>query len=228
MSIVAVSVANAASNTLTLPSHRQGDLIYLAAVGQNNAPVAPNNQNWRFLVTSGSTGLYLNLFCKEALSTQEQCGTFTNAYALCAITYRSDAGLGLGSENWGSRQQTTADYRMPVFTPVNRQNHDATAFTPMMRINAVAINSVSANLNSNVPAGWTVKNNFSVTTPTPTRIGFLESNYIGGTFTSFDVVHGAGVVANRSIGTACYETYYPARIGRAHLGGYIGNGKAVF
>jgi hypothetical protein len=97
-----------------------------------------------------------------------------------------------------------------------------------MRVNAVAINSLSANLSSNVPAGWTNRNNFLVSTPTPTRIGFLDNNYIGGVFTTFDVVHGAGVVANRSIGTACYETNYPARIGRAHLGGYIGNGKAVF
>ena len=227
MAIFSVSIANAASNTVTLPSHRQGDLIYLAAVGQT-APVALSGLNWRLLVSAGSSGFFLNLYCKEALSAQEACGTFTNAYALCAITYRSDAALGLGSENWSSRQQITADYRMPVFTPINRRNHDATEFTPMMRINAVAINSTSADLNANVPAGWTVKNNFSVTTPTSTRIGFLENNFTGGTFTNVDVVHGAGIVATRSIGTACYETYYPARIGRADLGGYIGNGKAVF
>lgn len=40
MSIFAASIANAASNTVTLPSHRAGDLIYLAAVGQT-APIAP-------------------------------------------------------------------------------------------------------------------------------------------------------------------------------------------
>jgi hypothetical protein len=230
--IQAVAIANNTGSTMSLPTHRKGDLIYLAAVGQTT-PVASSGFGWSLLAAIGTGSFFLNLYQKEAFSKDnEACGTFTNAYALIAITYRSidnERAYGLAGNNWGSRAQNTADYRIPIFQPINRQNEiNSTSYSPMMRVNAVAINSTSADLNANLPAGWNIRNNFTVASPTPTRVAFLDSYYTGGAFNSFDVVHGAGVVGNRSIGTACYETNYLTQVSAPYLSGYIGNGTGVF
>lgn len=231
MGIQAVAIASNAGSTMSLPTHRKGDLIYLAAVGQT-LPVGPSGLNWSLVASSGIGSFFLNLYQKEAFSKDnEACGTFTNAYALIAITYRSidnERAYGLAGNNFSSRAQNTADYRIPTFQPINRQNETNTANLPVMRVNAVAINSTSADLNANLPAGWNIRNNFTVASPTPTRVAFLDSYYTGGAFNAIDVVHGAGVVQNRSIGTACYETNYLAQVSAPSLSGYIGNGTGVF
>ena len=215
--IIGRSVRNAVANTMEMPFHRTGDIIFMAAVGQT-APVIPNSAGWQALVTIGTSGFFLTLARKIAFyDNNESVGTFTNAILMSCVVYGSSGALGLMGENWGNRQQIGTTARLMNFSPVNRSNHDFSNFLPMHRVCAVAVNSNAPGVLESDPAvNWTFVTRAETSSPIAARLAFFDSAYFGGTFDSIDFTHQGGNVANRSIGTACFETnsYITGTIGR--------------
>jgi hypothetical protein len=96
MAISRVSSASAQAATITIPSHQAGDLIFMMAARNNTTPPT-TPAGWIGLSTLGASGSSLVAAFKIASTNSEASGTWTNAVSLHCATYRSSAGLVMGS-----------------------------------------------------------------------------------------------------------------------------------
>ncbi len=84
-----VGSANAASTTITIPTHQAGDLIWILA-GRNNATAPSLPAGWTNLYSGGPGGAQsTRVGYKIAASGSETSGTWTNATGLICVVYRN-------------------------------------------------------------------------------------------------------------------------------------------
>lgn len=118
-----VNAAQALSNTVSIPTHEQGDFILGIAISNTafSAPSTPSGQNWS---TEISTGGFLNsgtLFYKFAQNDSESFGTATGADQVLVAIYKGvrrsdpfgtssfDGAVGVSTYNFGSMTMEETD-----------------------------------------------------------------------------------------------------------------------
>lgn len=91
MAIQRVSEASDLANSLTLPTHQEGDLIIVvASLNATGGITLPSG--WRDLFFSAGSGITTRIAGRMAKSSSESSGTWTGADAIHAVVYRSTAG----------------------------------------------------------------------------------------------------------------------------------------
>ena len=98
-----VSGDAAESNTLTAPTHKAGDIIFVVAYREGNStpPTRPAGYETIYYDTIPNTNS-LTILYKFATSSAETIGTFTNANAIAAAVYRGVSQSNpLGADQWG-------------------------------------------------------------------------------------------------------------------------------
>lgn len=107
-----VGSASAASNSVTLPAHQAGDLIYIYATrdGSNTWPTIPSG--WLPIAAAGANSISSRQGFRIARGSSETSGTWTDATHIVAVVMRNALGIGNGTGNSG----TSSTLNWPAWT----------------------------------------------------------------------------------------------------------------
>ena len=92
MAISRASFTSALSDSIAIPSHQAGDLIFIFA-GRNFTTPATVPSGWVQTGSTGANGVSVASGWKIAKSSSETSGTWTNASVLICAVYRADTGI---------------------------------------------------------------------------------------------------------------------------------------
>lgn len=152
------SGASAAGNTVAMPTHVAGDLIWAIAFrdGSTIAPTLP--AGWTTHGSSNNTGCAYILAWKTAASASETTGTWTNATSVAVSVYE---------------KPTDATWYVTFILGETKTQNDSTTGSTMSWIDAnwttapqpnvdkwflrTAAHRTATNMTANIPAGWTAR-----------------------------------------------------------------------
>ena len=92
MTILRISSATANTNTVTIGTHAQGDLLMIFGYRDASATAPTLPSGWYNLMATAASSPSLVVAWKIAASSSESSGTWTNANTLHSIVYRAGTG----------------------------------------------------------------------------------------------------------------------------------------
>ena len=169
MAISYVSSASAAATTVAMPTHQVGDLIiaFVYRDGNTTAPALPSG--WTNIDNSGANTNSARLAYKNAVSTAETTGTWTNATGIVIHVYRGTGGIGASAV--GGASSNTVTY--PALT---LQRTDNTSWTARF-----AGHRTATNLTTNTPVGYIARTGVATEARGCDTNGTISSNPTTGT-----------------------------------------------
>lgn len=128
MAIQYASAVSANANSITIPTHQLGDVIVLIAYGDTAAITVPSGWFTRHTSNIPARG-FIAVCWKNANSSSETSGTFTNANQVACAVYRSDANVAMavgGSSNASAANAATIGY--PSLSQTNVVRSDSSSW----------------------------------------------------------------------------------------------------
>lgn len=158
MAISYVSQASAASDSVTLGTHANGDTIFIFAWNDGSATIPSLPAGWlNFITVTAATGSY-RIGYKIATTSSETSGTWTNADGIISVAYRSDSGIVVPAFTVANSSTGTTLTYSAVGVANNRENVDQwIAGLAAMRVDTNAIETAPSgmtNRSNQVGAGW--------------------------------------------------------------------------
>jgi hypothetical protein len=209
----------AASTSVTIPTHQVGDLIIICAHRHNSSTPATRPSGWGFVQSGGSTSNGTIVCYKNASSTSETSGTWTNANLVGVAVYRSTSGLLLSVGGFASTQGTAS--ANIVYQAILAVNFRADQGVKDSWIVAFAGTRVDDTANT-APAGMTNRNSLVST-------GELAIHDTNGTATSWSTTNVAATSITYKTNTMeVYETMFTIPTGGSGGVPLIGTGGLVY